>query len=851
MQRISYLILLLLIGASAFAEWPTLRGGVQRTGNHEPAFQQDAQLAPVWSAVFQNGRIGTAVEPIVWDGQVFVPTHQGQLYALDEQSGEPLWVFQANGPILHSPSAAGQRVIVADARGGLYALESKTGELIWMSGPFEGGFSASPMIVDGSIYIGTRGGRLIAVDYETGELQWFDSLQAPIRQTAAYWQGRVYVTAEDLRLRCWQADSGKHLWTSVPFWGQTARDYYPVIFENDEQPYVAVRTNPLLNMSRLIARDRQLLARNAGFDDREWETVEAWTQHDASWGDANDWWEENRAVQFHLLDYPDGQTFFLTKADNGEAMPPVPILWSAGCQGVGTPPVALSSGELIVFGRSAYGNWSRGVAPLVAVGIFQPDEYLFFPLAHQNGKQPPWNTFWGTADETTNVTLLGDELWFTHQDTLSKFGMHSNQLANVAGDRDTWGGYANPPWARNEWHGPGRGSVAQGENRLFWLTGSRLIALGPDASGEANDRLVKPGQLPSSTAPELSLPDFETFRQKLIDEVRIVLRENWAPLYVEPGLARRDFYFDHSAERFAALAWAYPHLPPGEQENVLDDLGQQWQDHFPLSSEAYYGLQSGQRREAFRTPRAYLERVVQDKLHPFAHMTAIFLYAQRCGQWNRVEADWTRLTEGWQDFQASGFAWQPEGTRHQTRYASALLAFEQLAQRFGDEALQTQIAQERKRAMDAMTEWWKNTAESLEAPTFETVAELDRYRSEGHDPLFDSVGEHRAELTLFQGMSPALGKRLAAKVPKAAQKVWQWFETMAPTWHLVMEERQVHAGENFIDPPDFPLAGWQAAYALEQASPPQLATWVDIPASEADLYWITKLGMLLDQQPPG
>lgn len=72
-------------------------------------------------------------------------------------------------------------------------------------------------------------------------------------------------------------DSGELLWTSEPLSGQSARDYYPVVARHEGQTYVILRTNPLLGMDRQIARDRQVLARNAGIDDSDWRNVDAWT----------------------------------------------------------------------------------------------------------------------------------------------------------------------------------------------------------------------------------------------------------------------------------------------------------------------------------------------------------------------------------------------------------------------------------------------------------------------------------------------------------------------------------------------------------------------------------------------
>jgi len=64
-----------------------------------------------------------------------------------------------------------------------------------------------------------------------------------------------------------------------------------------------------------------------------------------------------------------------------------------------------------------------------------------------------------------------------------------------------------------------------------------------------------------------------------------------------------------------------------------------------------------------------------------------------------------------------------------------------------------------------------------------------------------------------------------------------------PTWHLMGEERQVHYGENFVDPPDFALDAFKAFAWLRDASAQELAQRVDIPFCRADLSCITKLAL--------
>src|SRR5437588_4825714 len=110
--RISAIVL--LSACAVRADWPTLRGNVERTGyvKSEILSEQEPSLHVAWIRHFENERLGTAMEPIVADGKVFIATHNGSINALDAATGEPLWRFEAGAPFLHSPAYA-QGLVIA------------------------------------------------------------------------------------------------------------------------------------------------------------------------------------------------------------------------------------------------------------------------------------------------------------------------------------------------------------------------------------------------------------------------------------------------------------------------------------------------------------------------------------------------------------------------------------------------------------------------------------------------------------------------------------------------------------------------------------------------------------------
>ncbi len=848
--------------AEAPAEWPMLRREPARTGFVKAKLRPPFRL--VWAREIPGERLGTAMEPIIASQKLFVATHGGSVCALSADTGNGLWRFRAEGPFLHSPAVAANRVMAASADGCLYALEANTGQLAWHFVGGTGGFSASPLLLDGAGFLGTRAGDFLAFELEQGKLLWRRSLGVPIRQTAAAADGKIFVTAEDLQVRCFRARDGALEWTSKPLAGQTARDYFPMLAGQGQRRYVVVRTNPVLNMGQRIERDRTLLCRNAEVDDSSWQKLDAWMKSDKARGTPELWAREQSAIVQSLEADAEARSFFVLDAATGEEAFVAPILWIAGCQGVGVQPTLTGDGRLLVFQRSAYGNWNLGVAPLVALGLLDLERHTVAPLFHKQGPQPPWNCFWGTADESQNFVVAGKTVLIIHQGTLSGFDLQTNELFPIAGERDTYGGFPNPPWARNEWHGPARGGVAIVGQRIYWQTGSRILCI---ASGEAQSASgsIQPAaiatDIPTATAQSRAgvsparsgaseaVSTRNSLRQALTVTIEAILSQRWAPLFTDPGLAGRVFAFDHSGELFEALAWAFPHLPAELQRRAKDLLRQEWAQHPPFMREGWYSLKEGARREWFQVPLDYCARLGGDRLpHPFGNVSPIWRYAQRCAEETFVLEHWPKLKARLDEFLKSGWRLDPaKSDPFANRYLASLLACRRLAEKAGDSASAHDAEAKATETGDALVTWWKRAAEHGTLKTFHKASELDPFIGKG-DSIFLAIAPHRHKLALFEDLTPEVAALVRRGALEAIHAVWQTFVGLCPTWWCLGEERQVHFGENFVDPPDFALSAFRALAWLSNAPADELARKVDLPFCRADLYHLIKLSLALEQR---
>lgn len=97
--------------------------------------------------------------PAVGRGVVFTAS-ASELMAIDEATGQVLW----SAPIhtRYSSPALANGVVYVGAGRFLRAFDAASGQLLWISAPRSGGFDTSPVVVDGTVYMGSGDGTITA-----------------------------------------------------------------------------------------------------------------------------------------------------------------------------------------------------------------------------------------------------------------------------------------------------------------------------------------------------------------------------------------------------------------------------------------------------------------------------------------------------------------------------------------------------------------------------------------------------------------------------------------------------------------------------------------------------------------
>lgn len=91
-----------------------------------------------------------------------------------------------------------------------------------------GPLTASPVIANGTLYIGSSDGKMYALDAKNWGIKWVYNTGSSIRFSAVVWGGRVYFSTRDNKFYALNAESGKLEWD---YTSKGWMDSPPVVFE--------------------------------------------------------------------------------------------------------------------------------------------------------------------------------------------------------------------------------------------------------------------------------------------------------------------------------------------------------------------------------------------------------------------------------------------------------------------------------------------------------------------------------------------------------------------------------------------------------------------------------------------
>ena len=160
------LFLTVLFSCGASRDWVTFRGD-QGRGYTQTSIKPP--LAVKWKLKLQESSEAAYAfnNPVVIGNTIYFGSTDGNVYALDIESGYMRWVFKTGGAINSVPVADNERLYIGSNDGKLYAINRETGDLAW---DFQADNTIQSTIIkhENSVIFVSDGGFVYSLDPATG-----------------------------------------------------------------------------------------------------------------------------------------------------------------------------------------------------------------------------------------------------------------------------------------------------------------------------------------------------------------------------------------------------------------------------------------------------------------------------------------------------------------------------------------------------------------------------------------------------------------------------------------------------------------------------------------------------------
>lgn len=191
----------------------------------------DAQTgALVWHAEVGNE---VTADPAVGEGRVVVHTSGGKVISYNAETGEQQWQYEYQTPTLtlrgaSAPTIISGGVVLGDSNGTASILIAENGQQAWTqtvgtaSGATElealADIDANPVVIGGVIYMVAYNGELVALELRSGEVRWkrdYSSFENLLVRG-----GRIYLTDDQSHIYGLDQEGGIELWSNNEMFGR-------------------------------------------------------------------------------------------------------------------------------------------------------------------------------------------------------------------------------------------------------------------------------------------------------------------------------------------------------------------------------------------------------------------------------------------------------------------------------------------------------------------------------------------------------------------------------------------------------------------------------------------------------
>lgn len=139
-------------------------------------------------------------------GLLYVGCDDGQLYAIEADSGKQRWAYETHAPIASQPVVSNGVVYFTTGENRIYAVDARTGKWRWQydresPDSFTIRGYPSPLVLQDRVYVGFSDGYLACLQAATGDVIWARALSGEatrfmdVDSTPLYYRGTLYVSS--------------------------------------------------------------------------------------------------------------------------------------------------------------------------------------------------------------------------------------------------------------------------------------------------------------------------------------------------------------------------------------------------------------------------------------------------------------------------------------------------------------------------------------------------------------------------------------------------------------------------------------------------------------------------------
>jgi outer membrane protein assembly factor BamB len=156
--------------------------------------------------------------PLVVHGRVYVGDWNGDIWALNANTGNVDWKFHTDGKVKGGLAFAAGRLYAGSYDHHVYCLRAADGKLVWRASAQDrlgsgANFYSTPAVAYGRVYIGGTDGKVYSYGATTGRLLWSHGTGGYVYSSPAVWNGLVFAGSYSKRFFAFDAATGDVRWS--------------------------------------------------------------------------------------------------------------------------------------------------------------------------------------------------------------------------------------------------------------------------------------------------------------------------------------------------------------------------------------------------------------------------------------------------------------------------------------------------------------------------------------------------------------------------------------------------------------------------------------------------------------